>query len=206
MWTVRLRKMSHGARYLPLDPLDFEHRGWVQDSGWPMTRSEMDPYYRRAHPVCGLGPYEHDPIAWEDENAEPLPLDANRVRTSIEHFGAGDVFSERFRDSLERSSNVRIIMHSNVLELRQDAEVPAVSYADIVCFGGNRFTIRAKVYVVANGALETARLLLLSDGTSPGGLGNENDLVGRYYMDHLWIDCGRLVPSEPTTDEPDGHV
>ena len=52
----------------------------------------------------------------------------------------------------------------------------------------------ASAYVVASGAIETARLLLLSNRTAPGGLGNENDLVGRYFMDHLWLSSGRLVP------------
>ena len=34
---------SLGARYLPLDPIDFETRYWVPDSGWPITFDQMVP-------------------------------------------------------------------------------------------------------------------------------------------------------------------
>jgi choline dehydrogenase-like flavoprotein len=37
MWQVRLRRMSTGARYLPLSPSDFEEREWVPNSGWPFS-------------------------------------------------------------------------------------------------------------------------------------------------------------------------
>jgi choline dehydrogenase-like flavoprotein len=197
MWMVRLRRMSNGARYLPLSEIDFEQRDWVPHSGWPFGRADLDPYYRRAHPVCGLGPYEHDPEVWSAENAGPLPLDASRVATAVEHFGAGDVFNEVLGDVLRRSANVRVVLHANVTELRQRAGATEVEGVSVACFDGTRFDVRARTYVVATGAIETARLLLLSNHNDPAGIGNEHDLVGRFYMDHLWVSCGRLVPRDP---------
>ena len=51
-----------GGRCALLDPIDFEKRDWVPHSGWPIDRSDLDPYYRRAHDLFELGPfaYEHD--------------------------------------------------------------------------------------------------------------------------------------------------
>jgi choline dehydrogenase-like flavoprotein len=46
------------------------------------------------------------------------------------------------------------------------------------------FTIKADVYVLACGAVANARQLLLSD------LGNEHDLVGRYFMAHALTNPG----------------
>lgn len=40
---------------------------------------------------------------------------------------------------------------------------------------------------MAVGGVETSRLLLLSNKVNPQGAGNENDLVGRYFMDHPWL-------------------
>ena len=198
MWQVRLRKMSTGARYLPLTVADFEERDWIPDSGWPFGRTELDPHYRRAHAVCGLGPYEHDPAAWSDERAPVLRLDEARVITSIEHFGQGDVFTHRSREVLDRSTTARVVLHSTATQLSRIAGSRAIEHLDVACFGGHHFTVSAKIYVVASGAIETARLLLLSDRTAAGGLGNENDLVGRYFMDHLWMSSGRLVPRDKT--------
>src|SRR5690606_24766597 len=45
---------------------------------------------------------------------------------------------------------------------------------------------------LAAGGLENARLLLLSDDVAPNGLGNDRDLVGRYFMDHPRCRLGTL--------------
>jgi choline dehydrogenase-like flavoprotein len=49
---------------------------------------------------------------------------------------------------------------------------------------GRRFTVSAKIFVLATGGIENARLLLASNQVQAEGLGNGNDLVGRYFMDH----------------------
>ena len=41
-----------------MDSIDFEAREWVPDSGWPISREELDPYYQRAQDLVELGPYE----------------------------------------------------------------------------------------------------------------------------------------------------
>jgi choline dehydrogenase-like flavoprotein len=51
--------------------------------------------------------------------------------------------------------------------------------------GGVRLA-RATHYVVACGGIESARLLLLSRGPRfPRGLGNDTDMVGRYFTEHV---------------------
>jgi len=50
-----------------------------------------------------------------------------------------------------------------------------------------RTTIRAKIVIVCAGAIETARLLVLSaNDRFPRGLGNANDLVGRNLQGHYY--------------------
>ncbi len=67
--------------------------------------------------------------------------------------------------------------------------VRAVEYADA---SGARQSIRAKVVVLAAGAIATPRLLLLSRGApAPDGLANDSGLVGRNLMETLyWISSG----------------
>src|SRR5262249_29726298 len=66
----------------------------------------------------------------------------------------------------------------------------AIGTVRVTTKGGKVFTVAAPLFVVAMGGIETARLLLLSDKIHPAGAGNENDLVGRYYMDHPWMTAG----------------
>ena len=51
----------------PFDDIDFMKRDWVPDSGWPITRKELDPYYARANEKLKLGPYQYDLAYWQKE-------------------------------------------------------------------------------------------------------------------------------------------
>jgi choline dehydrogenase-like flavoprotein len=50
------------------------------------------------------------------------------------------------------------------------------------------------VFVLAAGGIENPRLLLASRTRHPAGLGNEHDLVGRFFMEHLHVFSGKIVP------------
>jgi choline dehydrogenase-like flavoprotein len=88
----------------------------------------------------------------------------------------------------EATGNARVITDATVLRLELDrsGEVSAAAYAkpDKV---GQRLT--AKLFVLAGGAVENARLLLLSASRgSPTGLANRSGLVGKFFMSHASID------------------
>ena len=60
--------------------------------------------------------------------------------------------------------------------------------------------IRAKIYVVACGGIESARLLLLSTSQEfPNGIGNGHDLVGRFLMEHPNINFSGKIRRTPDT-------
>ena len=46
MWNMELTDKSLGARFVPLDAIDFETRDWVPYRGWPLSRAYLDPYYK----------------------------------------------------------------------------------------------------------------------------------------------------------------
>ena len=60
-----------------------------------------------------------------------------------------------------------------------------------------RFTIRARIYVLAIGGIENARLLLLSAKDDGIGIGNQHDLVGRFFMVHLEYAGGIIALANP---------
>ena len=51
--------------------------------------------------------------------------------------------------------------------------------------------------VLAAGGIENPRLLLASNDVRPAGIGNERDLVGRFFMDHPRIVSGTVRLHEP---------
>src|SRR5690606_7762686 len=62
----------HGLRARPLDAIDFEARPELGLPGWPIDRDDLDPYYERAHEVCGLGPARYDTAYWQRDDRQPL--------------------------------------------------------------------------------------------------------------------------------------
>src|SRR5262249_48952592 len=62
----------------------------------------------------------------------------------------------------------------------------------LATLSGVRANVRASVIVVACGGLESPRLLLLSNDVIPTGLGNQHDLVGRFFLEHPHILTGSL--------------
>ena len=53
--------------------------------------------------------------------------------------------------------------------------------------------VRARCFVLACGGIENARQLLASNRVAPNGLGNDCDLVGRYFQDHPGGFLGSLL-------------
>jgi choline dehydrogenase-like flavoprotein len=62
---------------------------------------------------------------------------------------------------------------------------------------GSEFFVKAEVFVLAAGGIENPRLLLLSRGAHPAGLGNRYDVVGRYFAERLSGRSGYVVADRP---------
>ena len=180
-----------GLRSRPLDPIDFEARSWLPDSGWPFGYEHLLSYYKRANAVLGLGPYAYGAEAADPESVlAPLPLAGSGLQTTLFRFARRDVFVS-YRDVIGAAPNVEVLLNARAVEVeaaQDSAKVGRVREHT----GHGEFSISARLFVLAGGGVENARLLLLSRNRYPQGLGNGNDLVGRYFMEHLSALTGRL--------------
>ncbi len=185
----------------PLDPIDFEKRPWVEHSGWPITRAELDPYYERAQAYCGLGAFRYDPTFWRNSReGAPLPLDGARVTSRIAQGSPPTRFGEEYRSDLTAARNVRVVLSANITQLTPSVDGGYIERAEVSTLRGVSFAVRARYFVICLGGIENARLLLASDSVRPAGLGNEHDLVGRFFMDHPIVEGAQLLLSDPETD------
>jgi len=89
----------------------------------------------------------------------------------------------------QRTGHFTLLPNKLARELSVDkaGKVRAVSVADTVT--GKHEEIRARIFAVCCGTIETARLLLNSKSSQfPNGLANSNDVVGRYLHGHNTAD------------------
>jgi len=183
----------------PLDDLDFEHRPWMQYSGWPFTKAELIPYYDRAQKASKLGPFQYDFAYWEEAlnqlQCQPLPFLGDEIVRYIwqvippTHLR----FGEAYRAEIEQASNINTYLHANVVEIETNDTAQEVTRLCIASLHGKKFWIEAKVFILAAGGIESARLLLVSNKVQSAGVGNQYDLVGRFFMEHPYLTSGTLV-------------
>ncbi|TVP45077.1 MAG: GMC family oxidoreductase [Gemmatimonadales bacterium] len=183
----------------PLDPIDFEPRAWVPYSGWPFGKDHLDPWYARAQTLCQLGAYEYEPDYWERPGALRFSFPGDRVVTAMYQISPPTRFGEVYRKDIETAEGIECLLHANVLGLEADPSGRTISRARVASSPGRDFQVQARHFILAAGAIENARVLLASHPESPqGGLGNEHDLVGRFFMEHLSVTGGFLLPSDPS--------
>ncbi len=180
----------------PLDRWDFERRDWIPHSGWPLSLDELTPYYDRAHEVLRLGPVNFDPQFWEQAIGRPdvrrLPLRSGRVRDTISQFSPPVRFGKYYRTALKRARHVRVFLYANVTELVPDVLGSRIGEVRVKTLQGKCMTVAARLFVLATGGIENARLMLASNRFLKQGVGNQHDLVGRYFMDHPRMVVGSL--------------
>jgi choline dehydrogenase-like flavoprotein len=183
-----------GGMCRPLDSLDFERRSWVPNSGWPINRSTLAPYYTEAAEVLQV-----DPFDLEADEARPsgpskwfLPDEVFVTRNF--HYSPPTRFREVYGDELVASDRIRLVTWANLVEIVLRPDGTAVDQLRLATLTKRESTVRARTFVLACGAVENARMLLLSNRVHSNGVGNGHDLVGRYFLEHPHVAfAGALV-------------
>ncbi|MDB6063786.1 MAG: family oxidoreductase [Verrucomicrobiaceae bacterium] len=185
----------------PLETEDFIERNWVPHSGWPLSRADLKPFYDRTHSLLALGPTTFESEFWESSINNPrvrrVPFKTSRVQDSFAQFSPPARMGKMYRTELESSRFIRVFLHANATNIATDSKAQNVTQVEIRTLNGCSFSVSAKYFVLATGGIENARLMLSSNQTQKEGLGNGNDLVGRYFMDHPRMQAGMVKLRKP---------
>jgi choline dehydrogenase-like flavoprotein len=167
---------------LPLLDIDFEQRDWIENSGWPFGLETLSPYYRRAESVMQIDHVDYGPTCWPKQ-ALP-PYDRSKIASHFSQFASVPDFAKKYARDLELADNIRVLYHANVISLEATKAGNAITETRVRSHHGHSATIQSRFFVLCGGGIETARILLLSDSVERNGIGNSNDVVGRYFQDH----------------------
>jgi choline dehydrogenase-like flavoprotein len=180
-----------GGKSAVFDNTDFAKRSWVPNSGWPISRASLEPYFERAANVLNLGPNLYDEKLWSlmGRRIKRPPLDNTKLSSVFWQFARSRLrhtevmnFADEFRAS--DSKNISALTNATVMRIDLDSTEAIFSGLEVSTLEGVRHYVRAKFCVLAAGGIENARLLLNSNHQHGAGVGNKNDVVGRYLMDH----------------------
>ncbi len=177
----------------PLEAVDFERRSWLPWSGWPITAQTLEPYYPDTAKLFELADSRFDAAVWRSRLPAPLALDGSNFESVVFHYSPETNFGQAYRDALSRSANLTLIIHANLTRMELEPGTARVARLRVAALGRQPFTVQSKAVVLAAGGIENARLLLASNAERTSGLGNEHDLVGRFFMEHLHVPAGHLL-------------
>jgi len=173
----------------PLDDDDFEVRPYIKGSGWPISRSDLQPFYERAETFFdfrGLSSLRGFPD-WQRRHFPTINFEHKIVLEARPR----RIFSA-LQTQIERLPNLFVLTSSVVMRLSADSTKETIQSVE-VRHRDKSLRFRAKTFVLAAGAIENARLLLLSAQDHPLSFGNRFSQVGRHFMEHPQFQLANAV-------------
>jgi choline dehydrogenase-like flavoprotein len=189
----RLGGTTHlwGGRCVPFDKHDFEKRSHVPLSGWPIAKDQLVSYLESAQEICDAGVYDYSVASLTDSSPmfTALPKLAPDLEECIERYSLPTDFANKYREELENSDNICVLLKARCTELHLDDASDTVTSISL-SNGDDVFELKASRFILCGGGVETTRLLLLAQRN------NQNlqklEALGKYYACHYDLIFGEL--------------
>ncbi len=174
--------ISWGGQFLPM----------LDATSWPISTSMLSPYYRAAEALLGVDDLPYTDKGFFSAIGQTAPALSLAFPNFIPRLSKFAPFTRRNLGSslgreLLRSRHARVVLNAQVREIELTAGGDRVQAVVLRTPSGEHLLVRARQFVLAAGAVESARLLLVSRSTAAEGVGNAHDQVGRNFHDHLTV-------------------
>jgi len=177
-----------GGHSVVINPNIFRSRAGLPGGEWPITEAELRPYYKRAADSLGVKKAVKNSFN-SKVSAKLMPMERYPVGKNERRFGT------YYYDEINRS-NTKVLLNASVTAINPNRSGKQIDNLTVQTLTGNKFFVRARIFVLAAGGIENAKLLLLPTKISESGTGNHYDLVGRRFTDHLF-GRGKLMETNP---------
>jgi hypothetical protein len=166
----------------PMDAVDFAAKPHIPFTGWPLARSDLDPWYAEAHKWLEIEASDYF------ENSDPpfserlLPA-RHGLTTRYFRFSPPTRYGTAYRDRVTNHPRINCLLGANATALSRKAD-GEVSTVIARSFAGGKLEVRSRAFVLAMGGIENARFLLNTEDDRAPAVGNHSDWLGRGFMDH----------------------
>jgi choline dehydrogenase-like flavoprotein len=168
-----------GGYCIPLDRHDFEPHPHFPDTGWPISRSDLDPYLEAACNILEI------PNHFEEKLVTPS------LRQTRFQYSPPVNFGRKYDEFCRSTDRLRVCLDSALIDL--SLEDHAIKRAVVRAADGRDFSIEAQCFVVCLGGIENSRLLLWINERSGGRLIQDSRTLGRYWMEHPHAGVAEIV-------------
>jgi choline dehydrogenase-like flavoprotein len=172
-----------------LDPIDFERRDWVRNSGWPINLSSLVPYYERAKAAAKF----EKPWISDDKVPAALGIELPEFDTAAlkpyvwryapQGFRRFPDWAAMYGKRLQADPNIHVLLHANLTAFAGANDGSTIESVTVTSLNGISMTIKAAAFVLCCGGIENVRLLL----NAPQDILRKVDQsakLGRYFAQH----------------------
>lgn len=202
-YSSRLRMLGGSSNHWEnsteeFDPIDFERRSWIPNSGWPISYDDVKPFYPKAGEYCNVGSAGFDGKTWKKALPfEDILDDSSDLETSVTKTATySTAFFDDHLSQIIDEKNIRVITRATLTDIIYSGESRNITSITFNSLPGRAHTVRAKLFVMGLGGIENTRLLLSFNEKYNNQIGNSGGNVGRYFMEHPTIRGLHFYPFE----------
>jgi choline dehydrogenase-like flavoprotein len=181
-----------GGQLTGFVPSDFEARAGVSDAPWPIRYDDLLPWYeavarelRLADVLDETTPQAHKLFGNQYPDIPGFTLFLTRW---LKEPALARYFSER----LQNAPGLTVLLHAHATGLALAPEGDRVTSVRVARADGTSTALHGERFVLANGTIEIARLLLACAAEQPHAPWAGNPWVGAGFQDHLEMRGGRV--------------
>lgn len=205
---------GHGRQYYRFGSDDFFPKDGLSPR-WPLEVGELDPWYASVERRVGIAG-KRDNLPWLPDSElgnvrEPTPAQVLlQELISARWPGARPILGRSaapfdFLEAAAETGRLSVRSGAIVREIEVDGSGKVCGVAWIEEQGLTEERVSAPLVFLCASALESTRLLLLSrSARSPNGLGASSGVLGRYLMDHIFVQVSgiapKLLPQQPSSE------
>lgn len=178
---ARLRMLGGSSNHWggwcrPLEEFDFLPREDVANMGWPIRKSDLDPYHAGTEEILEVGGFE----------TREFSNDLKEVTLAL---GNPVNFATKYRDHIANSQLITLMLNAAVEYVTaENGRVRTLVMRDSRI--NQRFEVEPQRVVLACGGIENSRILLWSNEVSTEPVVPNADALGRYWMEHPTFTVG----------------
>jgi choline dehydrogenase-like flavoprotein len=188
-----------GGQLVPIRPEDMAARPYIGVPAWPIdpeTFMRYLPEIEKLFCVCN-GTYEQDFLKDCGRNSL-IPCDDPDLRW---RFSKVPTFKRRniamlLTDLIHNDVDTEIWLNTTVTEFKLSRETGCLKSVTARDVSGRTLQVEAELFVIAAGAIESTRLLLILDAANDGRVFDGCNALGRYFHDHISVPLAELVPTD----------
>jgi choline dehydrogenase-like flavoprotein len=173
-------------------PSDFEARAGVSDAPWPITYEDLLPWYEAVAKELRLADVLDESTPQAHKLFGNQYPDIPGFTLFLTRWLKEPALARYFAERLQNAPGLTVLLHAHATGLALTPEGDRVTSVRVARADGTSTAIHGKRFVLANGTIEIARLLLACAAEQPQAPWADNPWVGAGFQDHLEMRGGRV--------------